>query len=81
MIRPSTSSLILIPLDAQRRIVTYLDGLPPFRDLRQAKVNAVREFHKGVMLQSTSGAPNPYRVLCEGVLREGVVRVDCESFG
>jgi len=31
------------PLDEQRRIVAYLDGLPPslrFGDLRQAKVNA-----------------------------------------
>jgi hypothetical protein len=30
----------------QRRIVAYLDGLPPslrFGDLRQAKVNALRE--------------------------------------
>ena len=30
----------------QRRIVAYLDGLPPslsFEDLRQAKVNALRE--------------------------------------
>ena len=33
----------------QRRIVAYLDGLPPFGDLRQAKVNALRE------LQSASG--------------------------
>ena len=29
------------PLDEQRRIVTDLDGLPPYRDLRQAKVNAL----------------------------------------
>jgi hypothetical protein len=26
----------------QRRIVAYLDGLPPIGDLRQAKVNALR---------------------------------------
>ena len=26
----------------QRRIVAYLDGLPPVGDLRQVKVNAVR---------------------------------------
>ena len=35
-----------IYLDKQRRIVAYLDGLPPslrFGDLRQAKVNALRE--------------------------------------
>jgi hypothetical protein len=34
------------PLDEQRRIVAYLDGLSPslrFGDLRQAKVNALRE--------------------------------------
>jgi len=34
------------PLNEQRRIVAYLDGLSPslrFGDLRQAKVNAVRE--------------------------------------
>ena len=37
------------PLDEQRRIVAYLDGLPPIGDLRQAKVNAVRE------LQSMGG--------------------------
>ncbi len=37
------------PLDEQRRIVAYLDGLPPIGDLRQAKVNALRE------LQSKSG--------------------------
>ena len=40
------------PLDEQRRIVAYLDGLPPslrFGNLRQAKVNALRE------LQSASG--------------------------
>ena len=40
------------PLDEQQRIVAYLDGLPPslhFGDLRQAKVNALRE------LQSASG--------------------------
>ncbi len=40
------------PLDEQRRIVAYLDGLPPSLrcgDLRQAKVNALRE------LQSKSG--------------------------
>ena len=36
-------------LDEQRRIVAYLDGLPPIGDLRQAKVNALRE------LQSASG--------------------------
>jgi len=30
------------PLDEQRRIVAYLDGLPPIGD-RQAKVNALRE--------------------------------------
>jgi hypothetical protein len=35
--------------DEQRRIVAYLDGLPPIGDLRQAKVNALRE------LQSASG--------------------------
>jgi len=32
--------------DEQRRIVAYLDGLPPalrFGDLRQAKVNVLRE--------------------------------------
>jgi len=37
-------------LDEQRRIVAYLDGLPPalrFGDLRQAKVDAVRGPHKG----------------------------------
>ena len=47
----------------QRRIVAYLDGLPPIGDLRQAKVNAfpltlfgddVREPRKGVILQSQS---------------------------
>jgi restriction endonuclease S subunit len=37
------------PLDEQGRIVAYLDGLPPNGDLRQAKVNALRE------LQSASG--------------------------
>lgn len=39
-------------LGEQRRIVAYLDGLPPslrFGDLRQAKGNALHE------LQSTSG--------------------------
>jgi len=44
-------------LDEQRRIVAYLDGLPPalrFGDLRQAKVDAVRGPHKGVILQSQS---------------------------
>ncbi|HEY5731087.1 MAG TPA: hypothetical protein VLA72_06655 [Anaerolineales bacterium] len=33
-------------INEQRRIVAYLDGLPPslrFGDLRQAKVNALRE--------------------------------------
>ena len=35
--------------DEQRRIVAYLDGLHPGGDLRQAKVNALRE------LQSRSG--------------------------
>lgn len=39
--------------DEQRRIVAYLDGLPPVGD-RQAKVNALREPHKGVILQSQS---------------------------
>jgi hypothetical protein len=29
------------PLDEQRRIVAYLDGLPPIGDLRQEKVNAL----------------------------------------
>jgi len=53
-----------------RCIVAYLDGLPPslcspalhgtqcgasVGDLRQAKVNALREPHKGVILQSRSG--------------------------
>jgi hypothetical protein len=36
-----------LSLDGQRRIVAYLDGLPPslrFGDLRQAKVNALREW-------------------------------------
>ena len=33
----------------QRHIIAYLDGLPPIGDLRQAKVNALRE------LQSASG--------------------------
>ena len=37
------------PLDEQRRIVTDLDGLPPYGDLRQAKVNALRK------VQSTGG--------------------------
>ena len=35
-----------LPYVEQRRIVAYLDGLPPtlrFGDLRQAKVNALRE--------------------------------------
>jgi hypothetical protein len=32
-----------------KSIVAYLDGLPPIGDLRQAKVNALRE------LQSASG--------------------------
>jgi len=47
-----------LPYVEQRRIVAYLDGLPPslrFGDLRQAKVNALREPHKGVILQSRSG--------------------------
>ena len=35
---------ILSSLDEQQRIVTYLDGLPPIGGLRQAKVNALREF-------------------------------------
>ncbi|PWB69653.1 MAG: hypothetical protein C3F07_19210 [Anaerolineales bacterium] len=51
MIRITTTT-INSPLDEQRRIVAYLDGLPPslcFGDLRQAKVNAVRE------VQSVSG--------------------------
>ena len=38
-----------VSLDEQRRIVAYLDGLPPIRDLRQAKVNELRE------LQSAGG--------------------------
>jgi hypothetical protein len=33
----------LNPLDEQPRVVAYLDGLPPIGDLRQAKVNALRE--------------------------------------
>ena len=40
------------PLDEQRRIVAYLDGLPPIGDLRQAKVSALRE------LQSVGGEEN-----------------------
>ena len=46
------TSVNLLPLDEQRRIVAYLNGLPPslrFGDLRQAKVNALRG------LQSKSG--------------------------
>lgn len=42
----------------QRRIAAYLDGLPPslrFGDLRQAKVNVLREPHKGVILQVKGG--------------------------
>ncbi len=34
--------------DEQRRIIAYLDGL-------QAKVNALREPHKGVILQVKGG--------------------------
>lgn len=45
------------------RIVAYQDGLPlspRFRDAsRQAKVNALREPHMGVILQSASGAEMP----------------------
>jgi len=40
------SKVNVFPLDEQRRIVAYLDGLPPslrFGDLRQAKVNTLRE--------------------------------------
>ncbi|MEO7838061.1 MAG: hypothetical protein ABIU06_01790 [Anaerolineales bacterium] len=40
---------LLFALDEQRHIVVYLDGLPPVGDLRQAKVNGLRE------LQSASG--------------------------
>ena len=36
-------------LDEPRRIVAYLDGLPPIGDLRQVKVSALRE------VQSASG--------------------------
>jgi hypothetical protein len=44
-----TSSILL---DEQRRIVAYLDGLPPslrFGDLRQAKVNALRTLMPSVL--------------------------------
>jgi hypothetical protein len=65
------------PLNEQRRIVAYLDGLPPIGDAsRQAKVNALhlpRRFMSGCPAlrygdgsQSASEAP-------EGVLRDGVV--------
>ncbi len=39
-------TLMICPLNEQRRIVAYLDGLPPtlrYGDLRQAKVNEMRE--------------------------------------
>jgi hypothetical protein len=41
--RKITMNFTLSSLDKQRRIVAYLDGLPPIGDLRQAKVNALRE--------------------------------------
>ncbi len=39
----------------QRRIVVYLDSFSLTRDLRQARLVAVREPHKGVILQSATG--------------------------
>ena len=55
---------LLFALDEQRHIVVYLDGLPPVGDLRQAKVNALRE------LQSASGDElrllAPLGMLCQG---------------
>ena len=38
----------------QRRIVEYLDSFSLKRDLRQARLVAVREPHKGVILQSAA---------------------------
>src|SRR5262245_47219248 len=66
--------------DEQRSIVAYLDGLYPIGDLRQAKVNALREPHKGVILRSASGASRSGRepVVAKrhkGVLLEGVAPV------
>jgi len=57
----------LFVLGEQRRIVAYLDALPPIGDLRQAKVNVLWElqspsFHFGDASQSASGeeAGNSY---------------------
>ncbi|MCI0555672.1 MAG: hypothetical protein L0287_32400 [Anaerolineae bacterium] len=50
----------LFLLDEQRRIIAYLDGLPPTGDAsQQAKVNALRELlsPKGDASQSASGMP------------------------
>jgi hypothetical protein len=38
-----------------RPVPAYLGGLLPVGDLRQAKVNALREPHNGTMLQSATG--------------------------
>jgi hypothetical protein len=49
-------------LDEQRRIVAYLDGLPPslrFGDLQQAKVNALQP--KGVPRNLRGGSFRPLR--------------------
>lgn len=48
-----------------RRIVAYLDSIPLSRDLRQTRLASLREPHKGVILQSATGAT-------KGVLRKGV---------
>jgi hypothetical protein len=42
-------------LDERRRIVAYLDGLPPIGDLRQAKVNALPALSFSGRFQSASG--------------------------
>jgi hypothetical protein len=43
----------------QHRIVAYLDGLPPIGDLRQAKVNALRERWLSSLECSLRGVSKP----------------------
>ena len=64
------------PLDpSAARIVAYLDGLPPIGDLRQAKVNALREWWL------SSPALFAGRIETTVHERGGVVRVDAVNFG
>ena len=48
------------PVDEQRRIVAHLDGLPPFGDLRQAKVSALPAHPFGRLQSATWEELRPF---------------------